>query len=69
MLKPFKQYIAQQLINHTLRFKCDCLFPMDRTGIIKDYEIIDDEIVFKVLMGDRLISVGENHPNMQVDIL
>lgn len=63
----FKHYIAQQLINKELHFKCDCLIPLDIKGIIKDYSIEGNEIIFKVLVGDRLISISENHPNMKVE--
>ena len=66
MLVPFKTYIADSLIGSSLNFKCDCVFPMDVDGIIKDYEIIDGEIIFKVLVGNKIISIGENHPKMMV---
>ena len=58
--------MAEQLIGTSLHFKCDCVFPMDIDGIIKDYEIIDGEIIFKVLVGNKMISIGENHPKMMV---
>ena len=35
-------------------------------GIIKDYEIVDGEIIFKVLVGNKIINIGENHPKMMV---
>lgn len=66
MLVPFKTHIADRLIGSSLHFKCDCVFPMDVDGIIKDYEIIDGEIIFKVLVGNKIISIGENHPKMMV---
>lgn len=69
MLLPFKTYIADNLIGSTLHFKCDCVFPIDVDGIIKDYEIIDGEIIFKVLVGDKIVSIGENHPKMMVEPL
>ena len=66
MLVPFKTYIAKQFVGASLRFKCDCVFPMDVDGIIKDYEIVDGEIIFKVLVGNKIINIGENHPKMMV---
>lgn len=66
MLVPFKTHIADLLIGSHLYFKCDCVFPIDVEGIIKDYEIIDGEIIFKVLVGNKIISIGENHPKMMV---
>lgn len=62
----FKRYIASQLIGHKIRFKCECLFPMDHIGVVKDYEIIANEIIFLVDIDGKLIRIGENHPNMMV---
>lgn len=64
----FKEYIARQLIGKTLHFKCDCLLlPLDHDGLVKDYEIVDGEIVWKVLINDKLISIGENHPKLFIE--
>ena len=59
-------HIAKQLVGTSLRFKCDCVFPMDIEGTIKDYEIVVGEIIFKVLTGGKIISIGINHPKMMV---
>ena len=45
---PIKQYIAQQMIGQTFRFKCECLMPFDVVGRIIDYEIAESEIIFTV---------------------
>ena len=62
----FKDYIAKQLIGKKLHFKCDCLFPLDHIGIIKDYEIVNNEIIYIVDVDEKIIKIGENHPNLQV---
>ena len=62
----FKDYIAKEFIGRKLYFKCDCLFRLDHVGIIKDYEIINNEIVFIVDINGKIIKIGENHPNLQV---
>lgn len=62
----FKDYIAKQLIGKKLHFKCDCLFPLDHTGTIKDYEIVNNEIIYIVDVEGKIIKIGENHPNLQV---
>ena len=62
----FKDYIAKAFIGRRVHFKCDCLFPLDHVGVIKDYEINSNEIVFIVDVGGKIIKVGENHPNLQV---
>ena len=63
----FKNYIANQLLNTTLFFDCDCLFPIKTRGKIIDYEIVNNEIVCLVDVGDKQIKIGENHPNLFVD--
>ena len=62
----FKDYIAKQIIGKKLHFKCDCLFPLDHTGTIKDYERVNNEIIYIVDVGGKIIKIGENHPNLQV---
>ena len=62
----FKNYIAEQLIGQKIHFKCDCIFPINHIGIIKDYEIIKNEIMFLVDVGGKIIKIGENHPNLLV---
>lgn len=62
----FKNFIAEQLIGKKLHFKCDCLFPLNHIGIIKDYEIVNNEILYIVEVNNKLIKIGENHPKLQV---
>lgn len=66
MNETFKDYIGESLKGHKLRFKCDCLVPLDVTGTIKDYEIISGEIIFIVDVNGKIIKIGENHPNLYV---
>lgn len=62
----FKEYIAKQLIGKKLHFVCDCIMGVDVTGIIVDYEISQNEILFLVDVRGKIIKIGENHPNMIV---
>ena len=64
----FKNYIAQQLIGKKLYFECKCLFPLHHEGIIKDFEIENNEIIFLVEIDNKIIRIGENHPNLKVEI-
>ena len=66
-MTTFKDYIAQQLIGEKLHFKCDCLFPLNHIGIIKDYEIINNEVIYIVEVNEKIIKIGENHPNLLVN--
>lgn len=67
-MDSFKKYIAEQLVGKTLHFKCDCLIPLDHTGTIIGYEISGNEILFVVNVGGKIIKIGENHPNLQVEL-
>lgn len=63
----FKDYIAQQLIGKKIHLKCECLMPfeMDDCKIV-DYELNNNEIVFLVDNGEKIIKIGENHPKLFV---
>jgi hypothetical protein len=39
---------------------------LDVVGIVVDYEIKDNELVFLVDVNGKIISIGENHPNLMV---
>ena len=66
-MTPFKSYIANSLLGKRLHFKCDCLLRLDHIGIIKDFEMITNEIVFIVDVDGKIIRIGENHPNLYVE--
>ena len=62
----FKEYIAAQLLNQTLHFKCDCLFPMDFIGEVIGYRVENNEIIFKIKKNEKTIEIGENHPKLTI---
>ena len=66
-MQTFKSYIAKSFIGKRLQFKCDCLLGLDHIGIIKDFEMISNEIVFIVDVDGRIVRIGENHPNLYVE--
>jgi hypothetical protein len=66
-MQNFKKYIGCKLIGETLRFKCDCVIPVDIVGVIKDIEIVSNEIIFITDCDGRIIKIGENHPNLFVE--
>jgi hypothetical protein len=42
---------------------------MDFFGYIKDYEISNNEIIFLIDNKGKIVKIGENHPNMYIEIL
>lgn len=67
-MKFLKDYIAQSMLGKKMRFRCNCLYPLDFVGRILDYNIKSNEIVWVVSSEDgKIINIGENHPNMEVE--
>ena len=67
-MTPIKNYIAEQFVNKSFRFKCDCLIPIDTMGMVKDYEITNNEIVlYIVTTSGKIIHVGLNTPSLQIE--
>lgn len=65
-MMEFKHYIASRLVGKRLRFKCNCLIPIDIEGEILSYEIVNNEIVWSVSSKGKIYKFGENHPNMKI---
>ena len=66
MEEPLKDYLAKQMLGKHLHFHCDCIISMDVDGVVRDYELNQNEIIFIVDVGGKLIRIGENHPNMKI---
>lgn len=64
---PVKQYIAEQFINNTYQFTCDCLIPLDVIGTVKDYNISNNEIVLVVSVNNKIIHIGLNTPSLYIE--
>ena len=67
-MTTIKDLLANQLLYKQVHCVCNCIVPMDFFGYIKDYEIINNEIVFLIDCKGKIIKIGENHPNMYVEI-
>lgn len=70
-LTNYKEYIAKQFVGKTVRFKCDCLVPMDITGKVIEADTSRSEIIYIVSVdnGKRTVKIGENTPKLQFNIL
>lgn len=65
-----KEYIAKQFINKRIHVKCDCLLPIDVSGVVCDYEIVGNEIVLYIKMANnKIIHIGLNTPSLQIEDL
>lgn len=67
---PIQQYIAETMKGNKYRFLCECTFKIDMIGVIVDYKISGQEIIFMV-QGDngKIIPIGSNHPNLYISQL
>lgn len=68
-MKSIKYTPANQLLYKQVHFKCDCVVPMDFIGYVREYELYNNEFIFFVEYNGKVIKIGSNHPNMQVEIL
>ena len=68
-MKAFKDLLAEQLLYKRVHCKCDCIIPLDFFGYIKDYEINNNEIVYLIDNKGKIIRIGENHPNLYIEIV
>lgn len=66
-LVNIKDYVGQQFIGKNFHFKCECLFPLDFVGKVLGYKISNDEIILSVAKESKIISIGLNHPNLQIE--
>lgn len=66
-MQPIKDHIASLFIDKTIHVKCDCLLPIDVTGIVVDYEIIGNEIVLCISKDGKIIRIGLNTPSLQIE--
>ncbi len=69
-MTPIKTYIANSIVGKKVHFKCDCLLNIDLIGVVKDWELNQNEIIWDVLTeSGKVIRIGENHPNMNIEVL
>lgn len=62
------EYIAKQFINKHIHVKCDCLLPIDVSGVVCDYEVVGSEIVLYLKQNDnKIIHIGLNTPSLQIE--
>lgn len=59
--------MAEQMLYKKYHFVCKCLMPMDFIGVVKNYRISNNQIIFNVETQGKLIEIDENHPNMTIE--
>ena len=69
LMEDYKRYTARHLEGHRVRFVCDCIVRLDIEGIVEGYDIQDSEIIYIVQTDHKKVRIGENTPNLQIDII
>ena len=69
LMETLKNFIAKKLVGSKFRFTCDCIVPLDVVGVVKDFEILNNEIIYLIDVGGKIIKIGENHPNLMIEEL
>lgn len=62
-----KEYLAEQMLYKKYHFKCDCLISLDFVGVINNYRISNNNIIFYVATKGKDIEIDENHPNLLIE--
>lgn len=65
----YKGFVAKQFLNKTVRFKCDCIVPLDVTGKVINFYLEKNEIIYIIESQNKIIKIGENTPNLMVSFV
>ena len=65
----YKEFVAKQFLNKTVRFKCDCIVPLDITGKVINFYLEKNEIIYIIESQDKIVKIGENTPNLMVSFV
>ena len=69
-MTPIKTHLTESLIGKRAHFRCDCVMNIDVVGVVKGWSMYQNEILWDVLLDNgKLIKIGENHPNMNIEVL
>ena len=69
-MTPIKTHLAETIVGKQVHFRCDCVLNIDVVGVVKGWSLYQNEILWDVLLDSgKLIKIGENHPNMNIEVL
>jgi len=69
-MKFIKTYIGEMLLNKRVHFYCNCIMNLDVTGKVTSWKVVSNEVIWEVTLDSgKVIKIGENHPNMSIEIL
>lgn len=68
-MTPIKEYIGKSFVGKKLHLKCDCLVGLDVQGPCVGYEISGTEIILHIERNGRIVPIGLNTPNLNINIL
>ena len=54
------------LMGKKWRFKCDCTFKINIIGVVRGWEQVGSEFIYKVDTGTKVIRLGSNHGGLKV---
>lgn len=65
----YKEFVAKQFLNKNVRFKCDCIVPLDVTGKVINFYLEKNEIIYIIESNNKIVKIGENTPNLIVSFI
>lgn len=66
-MKGWHEYVFSLLAKKRIRFKCDCIIPIDIEGVVVDCKIYNNEMILMVDVGGKIIQIGSNTPGLKVE--
>ena len=67
-MQGYKEFIGNQLKGRTVRFVCDCIVKLDIKGVVVDYEVNNNEIIYFIDTGKKIVKIGENTPKLKIEL-
>ncbi len=52
-----------------VHFECECLLHLNISGTVVDTELINNEIIFILIINKKRIKIGENTPGLKIKFL
>jgi hypothetical protein len=68
-MQEYKKYIMSLFKGRTVHFECNCLLHLNVTGQIVDTELINNEVIFILIINGKRIKIGENTPGLKFEFV
>lgn len=68
-MKKLKDILGKYLKGKKVHIKCNCILNLDFEGVVIDYKIRSNEIIWSISSNGKIIEIGENHPDLMIEFI